>query len=96
MVRGPLWGTLEFAPSGDLDELSMIYRESISSVFDFINDGEGLLGGGTSWHNARWNVGIRGLMNFFVDIGQAYGFDIYGPAVHMSIGNLYSSIRLGP
>lgn len=23
------------------------------------------VGGGTCWHNARWNVGIRGLMNYY-------------------------------
>lgn len=33
---------------------------------------------GTSWHNARWNAGIRGLRNDFVFVdklsGQAYGW----------------------
>lgn len=80
----------------------MIYIEDIDFVLIY-NKMTQSIGGGTCWHNARWNVGIRDLMNdfFFVDklSGQAYGWillDLRGPAVHMSIRNLYSSVRLGP
>ncbi|WMV44950.1 hypothetical protein MTR67_038335 [Solanum verrucosum] len=49
------------------------------------------VGGGTCWHNARWNVGIRGLwLDPFRSTGRP------APAVYMSIGNLYSSVPLGP
>lgn len=46
----------------------MIYIEDIDFVLIY-NKMTQSIGGGTCWHNARWNVGIRDLMNdfFFVD-----------------------------
>lgn len=45
----------------------MIYIEDIDSVLIYINKdkGDSINWGGTCWHNARWNVGILGLMNDF-------------------------------
>lgn len=43
------------------------YRLFISLFFSFyekLKNFSARVGGGTYWHNARWNVGIRGLMNY--------------------------------
>jgi hypothetical protein len=62
----------------------MIYIEDMDSVLFYLKIRVTQeRGGGTSWHNAGWNVGMIGLMNdfFFVDklSGQAYGWILLDP-----------------